>query len=143
MNEIFKNYGIEIKLPENTNFTDFKERTKDAFHVVKETLTRIGIVSNKTKTLYQSVHILHKRALFAILHFKELFLLDGKDANLTDEDILRRNAIAILLQEWKLLEIIEKEKTAEFMPLSQIRVISYKDKSNWILSPKYSIGINH
>jgi hypothetical protein len=138
-NEPF-DFGIEVKLPENNNFSDFKDRTKDGFLVVKETLTRIGIASKKTKTLYQSCHILHKKSKYYIVTFKELFKLDGKPADITEDDIARRNTIVKLLAEWKLLEIIDKEKAEVNEPPPSIRVISYKDKANWVLSAKYQIG---
>lgn len=140
MSTVFKDFGVRIKLPEKAG-NDFKERTKDAFHVVKETLTRIGIASAKTKTLYQSAHILQKRGEFAILSFKELFSLDGKSANISEEDLGRRNVIVKLLAEWGLLEILEQDKVElHIIPLSQIKVISFGDKKNWTLIQKYQIG---
>lgn len=139
--DVFRGYGVRVKLPEKGNSSDFKERTRDAFHVVKETLTRMGVASIKTKTLYQSCHILAKRGEFSILMFKELFLLDGKFGTLSEEDIGRRNVIINLLEEWGLLEIIDKQKTMEpIIPLSQVKVISFSDKQNWNLVAKYQIG---
>ncbi len=139
-NEAF-DFGIEVKLPENPKFSDLKEKTKDAFLVVKETLTRIGIASKKTKTLYQSCHILHKKSKYYIVTFKELFKLDGKPADITSDDISRRNTIVKLLAEWKLLEIVDKEKAEHLLdPPPIVRVISFIDKPNWILQAKYQIG---
>ena len=114
---------------------------KQDFLKVKETLTRIGIASKKSNTLYQSCHILHKRGKYAIVHFKELFLLDGKQADFDNEDKGRRNTIANLLEEWGLLTIDEPEKTDEpTVPLNQIKIISWKEKPEWSLIPKYNIG---
>lgn len=112
----------------------------DDFLKVKETLTRIGVASKKDKILYQSCHILHKQGRYFIVHFKELFALDGKTADLTDNDIERRNVIAKLLSDWGLLKIIDKEKYLDVAPLSQIKVISYKEKDEWTLQSKYNIG---
>ena len=139
--DVFKGFGVKVKLPATPGIADQKLKFSDSFHVVKETLTRIGISSKKTKTLYQTCHILHKQNQYAILMFKELFKIDGKNADITDTDIGRRNTIVNLLEEWKLLEIIDKEKAnAPTVPLSQIRIISFQDKKNWALAPKYSIG---
>lgn len=111
------------------------------FLKVKETLTRIGVASTSKKELYQSCAILHKRGHFAIVHFKEMFLLDGKKTNFNEEDLARRNTIANLLDEWGLVEIIDKEKTkSPVCPLNKIKVLSYKEKSEWTLISKYSIG---
>jgi len=138
---VFRGLGVEVHLPATPGIADPKLKYSDSFHVVKETLTRIGISSKKNKTIYQSCHILHKQGHYAILSFKELFLLDGKKADLTDVDIGRRNTIVGLLEEWKLVEVIEKEKvSAPTVPISQIRIIPFKDKANWTLTPKYSIG---
>jgi len=140
-NEVFRGFGVQVKLHPTPGVEDPKLKYSDSFHVVKETLTRIGISSKKNKTLYQSCHLLHKQGLYAVLHFKELFLLDGKKADLTQSDIGRRNSIVQLLAEWKLLEIIEKEKAnAPTVPFAQIRIISFKDKADWSLVSKYSIG---
>jgi hypothetical protein len=112
----------------------------DAFLKVCETLTRIGVASKKDNTLYQSCHILHKQGKYYICHFKELFCLDGKESSITVNDIERRNAIASLLAEWGLLNIVNAAQAESRAPLSQIKIVSYKDKSNWILANKYTIG---
>jgi hypothetical protein len=112
----------------------------DDFLKVRETLTRIGVASRKDKTLFQSCHILHKQGKYYIVHFKELFALDGKLATLSENDIQRRNTIAILLQDWALIDIVEKEKSENKAPLSQIKVLPYKEKKEWTLSAKYNIG---
>jgi hypothetical protein len=120
---------LEITLPEPDNFLK-----------VRETLTRIGIASKKDNRLYQSCHILHKQGRYFIVHFKELFALDGKESNISIEDIERRNAIAVLLQDWDLLKIVVAAKAEPKASMSQIKVVSYKDKANWELVPKYNIG---
>jgi len=112
----------------------------DDFLKVRETLTRIGVASRKDKILYQSCHILHKQGKYYIVHFKELFALDGKQADITDNDLERRNTIAKLLSDWGLIKIIDYTKFTELAPLSQIKVISYKDKHEWDLQTKYNIG---
>jgi hypothetical protein len=112
----------------------------DDFLKVRETLTRIGVSSRRDNTLYQSCHILHKQGRYFIVHFKELFLLDGKKSNLEENDIMRRNTIAILLQDWGLIDIENKNMVKEFAPMRQIKIISHKDKTNWNLQPKYNIG---
>jgi len=114
----------------------------DNFLLVKETLTRIGIASKKTNTLYQSCHILHKQGKYYIMHFKELFLLDGKkNTDFSENDKARRNTIASLLEEWELIKIVDKKRTAEpVVPISHIKIISFKEKNDWILTAKYSIG---
>ena len=112
----------------------------DNFLKVRETLTRIGIASKKDNTLYQSCHILHKQGRYFIVHFKELFALDGKDSNITSSDIERRNAIAGLLQDWDLLKIVSAAKSAPKASLSQIKVVSFKEKADWVLVAKYNIG---
>lgn len=112
----------------------------DDFLKVRETLTRIGISSKKDKKLYQSCHILHKQGRYFIVHFKELFLLDSKPSNLVQNDIQRRNTIATLLSDWGLITIVNPEKAQDVAPLRQIKIISYKDKDNWELCPKYNIG---
>jgi len=132
MSDIFKGVGVEITLDD-----------EDAFLKVKETLTRIGVSSRKEKVLYQSCHILHKQGRYVILHFKELFALDGKPSTITENDIQRRNAIANLLEEWGLVKILkdEKEKIQDNLaPLHQIKIIAFKDKSEWKLVSKYTIG---
>jgi len=113
----------------------------DDFLKVRETLTRIGVASRKDKTLFQSCHILHKQGKYYIVHFKELFALDGKKATLINNDIQRRNTIAVLLQDWKLIDIVNKDSAMENKaPLSQIKVLPFKEKKEWNLSAKYNIG---
>ena len=112
----------------------------DDFLKVRETLTRIGVASRKEKKLYQSCHILHKQGKYYIVHFKELFALDGKKANLSVNDIQRRNRIVQLLSDWGLVGILSSETIKDIAPLNQIKVISYKDKGDWILETKYNIG---
>jgi len=112
----------------------------DDFLKVRETLTRIGVASRKEKKIYQSCHILHKQGKYYIVHFKELFALDGKRANLFVNDVQRRNRISQLLSDWGLIEIVDAEKIADAAPLSQIKVLSYKDKNDWTLESKYNIG---
>ena len=115
-------------------------REPDDFLKVRETLTRIGVASRKEKKLYQSCHILHKQGKYYIVHFKELFALDGKKANLSLNDVQRRNRIVQLLGDWGLVSINSKESIAEVAPLSQIKVLSYKEKGEWTLESKYNIG---
>ena len=112
----------------------------DDFLKVRETLTRIGVASRKEKKLYQSCHILHKQGRYFIVHFKELFALDGKHANLTVNDVQRRNRIARLLSDWGLVSIVSEDDVADIAPLNQIKVLSFRDKNDWILETKYSIG---
>jgi hypothetical protein len=112
----------------------------DDFLKVRETLTRIGVASRKEKKLYQSAHILHKQGRYYITHFKELFALDGKHANLTINDIQRRNRIIKLISDWGLVTVVDENKIFDIAPLNQIKVISYKEKSEWILEQKYNIG---
>ena len=112
----------------------------DDFLKVRETLTRIGVASRKDNKLYQSCHILHKQGRYFIVHFKELFLLDGKKSNLEENDIARRNTIATLMSDWGLITIDNKENAQPLAPLRQIKIIPYKDKENWELCPKYNIG---
>jgi hypothetical protein len=116
-------------------------REPDDFLKVRETLTRIGVASRKEKKLYQSAHILHKQGRYYITHFKELFALDGKHANLTVNDVQRRNRIIRLLSDWGLIEVIDEEKIMDIAPLNQIKVIAYKEKNEWILEQKYNIGV--
>ena len=111
----------------------------DDFLKVRETLSRIGVASRKDKTLFQSCHILHKQGKYYIVHFKELFALDGKDTNLSENDIARRNTITNLLSDWGLLDVVGTT-SVEAAPLSQIKVISFKDKGDWKLETKYNIG---
>ena len=112
----------------------------DDFLKVRETLTRIGVASRKEKKLYQSCHILHKQGRYYIVHFKELFALDGKKANLSTNDVQRRNRIVQLLSDWGLITISAKESIADVAPLSQIKVLAYKEKGDWTLESKYNIG---
>tara|TARA_Y100000816_G_scaffold261977_1_gene219370 strand:- start:346 stop:795 length:450 start_codon:yes stop_codon:yes gene_type:complete len=112
----------------------------DDFLKVRETLTRIGVASRKDKTLFQSCHILHKQGKYYITHFKELFALDGKKSTLVENDIQRRNTIALLLQDWNLIDIVDKSKVENKAPLSQIKVLPYKEKKEWTLNAKYNIG---
>ena len=112
----------------------------DDFLKVRETLTRIGVASRKEKKIYQSCHILHKQGRYFIVHFKELFALDGKHANLTMNDVQRRNRIVQLLADWGLISIVNVGKIQDIAPLNQIKVLSYKDKGDWILETKYNIG---
>jgi len=130
VNDIFQGVGVEIELPNSESFLK-----------VKETLTRIGIASRKDRKLYQSCHILHKQGRYALIHFKELFMLDGKIDNFSDEDKARRNTIANLLEEWDLLTIVDPEKTEDpVAPMSQIKILPFKEKDNWELVTKYNIG---
>jgi hypothetical protein len=123
------NMMIEISLSE-----------PDDFLKVRETLTRIGVASRKEKKIYQSCHILHKQGRYYIVHFKELFALDGKHANLTVNDIQRRNRIIKLISDWGLITVINPESVVDIAPLNQIKVLAYKEKNDWILEQKYSIG---
>lgn len=118
-------------------------RLKNAedFLKVRETLSRIGLASKKDNTLYQSCHILHKQGRYYIVHFKELFMLDGKEATFSEGDIARRNRIVVLLDEWELIEVVDKSKIQEpVAPLNQIKIIPFKEKNNWNLVTKYTIG---
>ena len=127
-------YGIEDMLE-----ISFKEN--DDFLKIRETLTRIGVASRKNKTLYQSCHILHKRGKYYLVHFKELFALDGKESSITENDLARRNAIARLLEEWDLLSILDEEQSSTpLAPMSQIKVLPHKEKPEWNLVAKYNIG---
>ena len=112
----------------------------DDFLKVRETLTRIGVASRKEKKIYQSCHILHKQGRYFIVHFKELFALDGKHTTITLNDIQRRNRIVKLLSDWNLITVSEGVDITDIAPLNQIKVLSYKDKEDWILEPKYNIG---
>ena len=123
------NQMVEVTLNEPDDF--LKER---------ETLTRIGVASRKEKKIYQSCHILHKQGRYFLVHFKELFALDGKHANLTTNDVQRRNRIAQLLVDWGLVGIVNADSIQDVAPLNQIKVLSYKDKGDWILETKYNIG---
>lgn len=129
--ELFRGLGVEIAL-----------KTEDDFLKVKETLTRIGVASKKENILYQSCNILHKKGRYVIIHFKELFILDGKSSNLSENDLSRRNAIVKLLKDWDLIEILDESiiNNPAPCPISQLKIISFKEKSSWILESKYSIG---
>ncbi len=113
----------------------------DDFLKIRETLTRIGVASRKDKTLFQSCHILHKQGRYFIVHFKELFALDGKPTNFSENDQARRNTIANLLAEWGLIKLVNLEQTATLVvPLNQLKILSYKEKDEWVLTAKYNIG---
>ena len=128
--DIFKGLGIEVSLNESEDFLK-----------IKETLTRIGIASRKEKKLYQSCHILHKRGRYVILHFKELFELDGLESNISDEDVGRRNTIVNLLQDWGLLSIVDVEDSKDpVVSLAKMKIIPHREKDDWDLVPKYHIG---
>jgi len=121
---------VEVKIAEEEDFLK-----------IKETLTRIGVASKKDHKLYQSCHILHKQGKYYIVHFKELFALDGKPTDFTEEDMGRRNTIAQLLQEWGLIKIVDSEKSKEpKAPMSQVKILSHKEKHEWVLEAKYNIG---
>lgn len=121
---------IEVRIAEEEDFLK-----------IKETLTRIGIASKKNNTLFQSCHILHKQGRYYITHFKELYILDGKQSNFSEEDKGRRNTIITLLEEWGLIKVVESEKIQQpKAPMNQIKIVSFKDKENWVLEPKYNIG---
>tara|TARA_R110000744_G_scaffold131278_2_gene239348 strand:+ start:273 stop:671 length:399 start_codon:yes stop_codon:yes gene_type:complete len=130
MEDIFNGLGVEVSFDET-----------DDFLKIRETLTRIGVSSRKENKLFQSCHILHKRGRYAIMHFKELFILDGLESDISESDVARRNTIVNLLEEWDLLHVLDEhfdELSKE--GLAQIKIISYKDKDNWELIPKYHIG---
>jgi hypothetical protein len=128
--DIFDGLGVEINL-----------KNKEDFLKVKETLTRIGVSSKKEKKLFQSCHILHKRGRYAIMHFKEMFLLDGLDSDISEDDIARRNTIVRLLVEWNLIEATDPEEYKEpQISLARLKIIPHKDKQEWQLIPKYHIG---
>lgn len=129
MIDIFKGVGLEVTLTK-----------PDSFNIVRESLTRIGVAAKNENVLYQSAHILHKQGRYAIVHFKELFALDGKPSTITENDYQRRNTIAKLLAQWELLTIIPVIADTDLAPLSQIKIISFKDKADWQLVAKYSIG---
>ena len=113
----------------------------DDFLKIRETLTRIGVASRKDKTLFQSCHILHKQGRYYIVHFKELFILDGKPTNFSENDQARRNTIANLLVEWNLIQLVDSEKTSTLVvPLNQLKILAYKEKEEWVLTAKYNIG---
>lgn len=129
MNQNVVDSLIEVKIAEEEDFLK-----------IKETLTRIGVASRKEKVLYQSCHILHKQGKYYIVHFKELFALDGKPSNFSDEDKKRRNRIVKLLEDWNLLKAVDKLDENDMAPMSQIKIISHKEKSDWSLEAKYNIG---
>jgi hypothetical protein len=127
--KIFKDIGVHVKLfdPED-------------FMVVRETLSRIGVSPKGKKVLYQSAHLIHKNDVYIIAHFKELFALDGLPSNTSEEDLKRRNAIVKLLEEWELLEIVDKEKVKDAMPINGLKIIKYGEKDDWELIPKFNPG---
>tara|TARA_R110000851_G_scaffold29440_1_gene81027 strand:+ start:165 stop:566 length:402 start_codon:yes stop_codon:yes gene_type:complete len=128
--DVFNGLGIEVRLEE-----------EDDFLMVKETLTRMGVSSRKENKLFQSCHILHKRGRYAIMHFKELFILDGLESDISESDVGRRNLIAKLVDEWELCEILNPEKIKDpIASMGQIKIIPHKDKKDWELIPKYHIG---
>ena len=128
--DVFNGLGIEVRLEE-----------EDDFLMVKETLTRMGVSSRKENKLFQSCHILHKRGRYAIMHFKELFILDGLESDISESDLGRRNLIAKLVDEWELCEILNPEKIKDpIASMGQIKIIPHKDKKDWELIPKYHIG---
>ena len=127
------------------DFPDYKPveillENEDDFLKVRETLSRIGVASKKDRTLYQSCHILHKQGRYFITHFKELFALDGKEADLTENDLKRRNAIAKLLKDWGLVKLLDESIEDDMAPMSQIKILSFKEKDEWTLVTKYNIG---
>jgi len=129
---------MSVKIEE---MIEVRLKNPDDFLKIRETLTRIGVASKKDKKIFQSCHILHKQKRYFIVHFKELFALDGKSTNFSEDDIARRNTIVNLLAEWELIELIAPEKTKEIVaPISQIKVLSHKEKDEWILETKYNIG---
>lgn len=124
-----------------SQLVEVRLRSPEDFLKVKETLSRIGLASKKDNTLYQSCHILHKQGRYYIVHFKELFMLDGKPADFSESDVARRNRIALLLDEWSLVDIVDKFKVQEpVSPINQIKIIPHKEKSQWNLVAKYTIG---
>lgn len=135
MSEVFSRIKVEGYRP-----LEVVLKNPDDFLKVRETLTRIGVASKKDKILFQSCHILHKQGRYYIVHFKELFALDGKKADITENDLERRNAIAKLLEEWGLINIVDSDLFIDTAPLSQIKIISFKDKHEWDLQAKYNIG---
>lgn len=148
--DVFRGYGVEISLPHDKTPEQYdsltveqrKELHKDAFLKIRETLTRIGVASRKEKNLYQSCHIFHKRGRYAIMMFKELFALDGKATDITDEDLGRRNAIVKLLEEWGLLKVKNPDKIkAPIVPMNHIKILKYSEKGEWTLVQKYNVGV--
>lgn len=129
MNDIFNGKGIEVRIGEEDNFLK-----------IKETLTRMGVASKKDKTLYQSCHILHKQGRYAIVHFKELFELDGKQSDYSDEDKARRNVITKLLADWNLVTVVDPDKLRPLAKMSQVKILPFGQKNEWNLVHKYSVG---
>lgn len=127
--KIFNNVGIHVKLTED-----------DDYMIVKETLSRIGVSPKGKKILYQSCHLIHKNDVYIIAHFKELFALDGLPSNVSEEDLKRRNTIVKLLEEWELLEIVDKEKINDSMPINGLKIVKYSEKDDWELIPKFNPG---
>jgi len=124
-----------------SQLVEVRLRSSEDFLKVKETLSRIGLASKKDNTLYQSCHILHKQGRYYIVHFKELFMLDGKQADFSESDVARRNRIVLLLDEWNLVEIVDKDQVKDpIAPINQVKIIPYKEKSQWNLVTKYTIG---
>ena len=132
--------NIEVKNWTPNDMLEVSLNEPDDFLKIRETLTRIGVASRKDQKLFQSCHILHKQGRYFIVHFKELFLLDGKPSNLIENDLERRNTIATLLSDWGLVTILNEEVAQDCAPLRQIKVIPYKEKLQWNLCPKYNIG---
>ena len=130
----------ETKIWSPADMLEITLNEPDDFLKVRETLTRIGVASRKEKKLFQSCHILHKQGRYFIVHFKELFLLDGKKSNLELSDLQRRNSIATLLSDWGLIQNVDSEMAKDCAPLRQIKIIGFKEKSEWELCPKYNIG---
>ena len=135
-----ENENKEIKNWQPMDMLEVTLNEPDDFLKIRETLTRIGVASRKDQKLYQSCHILHKQGRYFIVHFKELFLLDGKPSNLIENDLQRRNTITTLLADWGLVSIVKPESAKDLAPLRQIKVIPFKEKSQWELCPKYNIG---
>ena len=135
-----ENENKEITNWQPTEMLEVRLNEPDDFLKIRETLTRIGVASRKDQKLYQSCHILHKQGRYFIVHFKELFLLDGKPSNLLENDLQRRNTIATLLADWGLITIVDPSSAQDIAPLRQIKVIPFKEKSQWELCPKYNIG---
>ena len=135
-----ENENKEITNWQPTSMLEVTLNEPDDFLKIRETLTRIGVASRKDQKLYQSCHILHKQGRYFIVHFKELFLLDGKPSNLVENDIERRNTISTLLADWGLISIVKPAQAKPLAPLRQIKVIPFKEKSQWELCPKYNIG---
>lgn len=135
-----ENENNEIRQWTPADMLEVSLNEPDDFLKIRETLTRIGVASRKDNKLYQSCHILHKQGRYFIVHFKELFLLDGKPSNLIDNDIQRRNTIATLLSDWGLITLVNPSQAGDVAPLRQIKVIPFKEKDQWELCPKYNIG---